>query len=92
MQSLLSVLLVATLPMPAPTDPGLYWRTCGPEQDAQCATLTVPVDWADPDGPTFGLEVARRPALDQDRRIGTLAAVGVLLVITSLYGIYRAIA
>ncbi len=72
MQSLLSVLLVATLPVPAPAPPGLDWHPCGPRQEAECATLTVPVDWADPRGPTFGLAVARRAAPDPALRIGTL--------------------
>jgi pimeloyl-ACP methyl ester carboxylesterase len=74
MQSLLSVLLVAALPVPAPaaTPTGLDWQTCGTAQEAQCATLTVPVDWGEPDGPTLGLAVARRAATDPANRIGTL--------------------
>ncbi len=35
-------------------------------------TLAVPVDYADPTGPTFELHLARYNALDEDNRIGTL--------------------
>jgi len=53
--------------------PGVIeWRTCGLQQDAQCATLTLPVDWSDPGGATFGLAIARRPATDPGARVGTL--------------------
>ncbi|MET0415911.1 MAG: alpha/beta hydrolase [Actinoplanes sp.] len=74
MHSLLSVLLAAAIPVPAPATPtgGLDWKTCGSQKDAQCATLTVPVDWSDPQGPTLGLAVARRTAPDPARRVGTL--------------------
>ena len=50
----------------------LDWRACGKQGDAQCATLTLPVDWSDPSGPTFGLAIARRPATDPAQRVGTL--------------------
>ncbi|SEJ64513.1 alpha/beta hydrolase [Demequina mangrovi] len=45
------------------------WSSCG---RLQCATLQMPVDWSDPNGDTFDLELNRRPALDQDARIGSL--------------------
>lgn len=38
----------------------------------QTGTLTVPLDHARPDGPTIDLAVARRPATDPSRRIGSL--------------------
>ncbi len=51
---------------PAPTanlagfyDQDLQWTSCGTDQ---CARLTVPVDYADPQGPTIELAVLRRPA------------------------------
>jgi len=50
----------------------IEWRTCGRQQDAQCATLALPVDWSNPDGATFGLAIARRPATDPGARVGTL--------------------
>jgi pimeloyl-ACP methyl ester carboxylesterase len=50
----------------------LDWRACGKLLDAQCATLTLPIDWSRPHGPTFGLAVARRTATDPAHRVGTL--------------------
>lgn len=40
----------------------LDWSDCGGR--AQCATLTVPVDWNDPDGPTTRVNLAKLPARD----------------------------
>lgn len=64
-----------TLPVPVtadvdadPTDPRLAWTDCG---DLECATLTVPLDHAEPDGDTIGIAVARAPARDGDP-IGSL--------------------
>ncbi len=51
-----------------PTDPQLEWESCG---DLECATLTVPIDHAEPEGPTIGIAVARAPAQDDDP-IGSL--------------------
>jgi pimeloyl-ACP methyl ester carboxylesterase len=63
-------------PAPASARPAaLDWKPCaadGEAATAQCATLRLPVDWADPAGPTFGLAVARRTATDAAARIGTL--------------------
>ncbi|MFI6167678.1 alpha/beta hydrolase [Nocardia sp. NPDC051052] len=57
----------------APT-PRLDWAPCQEKSlsKLQCATATVPVDYAHPDGPTLGLALVRQPATDQSRRIGTL--------------------
>ncbi|GGT72641.1 alpha/beta hydrolase [Actinomadura citrea] len=58
---------------PAPRSPSaIGWRACGDDGKAECATLRLPIDWSRPDGPTFGLAIARRQALDQDARVGTL--------------------
>lgn len=54
------------LPPPVP----MAWRSCGGGFD--CAVVTVPVDYARPDGPTLELSVVRRPAGDPGRRIGTV--------------------
>jgi pimeloyl-ACP methyl ester carboxylesterase len=62
----------APAPAPAPAGTGIDWKACGDDGKAQCATLRLPVDWAHPDGPTFGLAIARRKALDPAARIGTL--------------------
>jgi pimeloyl-ACP methyl ester carboxylesterase len=50
----------------------LQWRPCVQDETAQCATLTVPIDWAQPYGPVVGVAVARRPATEPGKRIGTL--------------------
>jgi pimeloyl-ACP methyl ester carboxylesterase len=64
---------------PAPTDsapaeqPGevtLDWQDC--DDGFQCATLTVPLDYAAPDGDTIDLSLIRRPATNPDARIGSL--------------------
>ena len=62
--------------------PALQWADCLPEpgdteedkeliKGSQCTTLQVPVDWAHPNGPTFGLALARRTAKSADR-VGAL--------------------
>jgi len=56
----------------ARTDAGgtLRWRSCG--GGFECATLTVPWDDAAPGGPSVDLTLVRRPARDQEGRIGSL--------------------
>jgi pimeloyl-ACP methyl ester carboxylesterase len=68
------VMSVAGLAGPAPNAaaPPLTWRTCTDGYAAECATLTLPVDWSRPAGPTFGLAVARHRATDPAHRVGTL--------------------
>ncbi len=51
-------------------EPTIAWEGCG--EGLECGTLTVPLDHADPTKGTVDLFVQRRPARDQDRRIGTL--------------------
>ncbi|TCO49090.1 TAP-like protein [Kribbella antiqua] len=61
-----------------PAEAQVQWSDCKPEgkddpnvvKGSQCATLQVPVDWRDPDGPTFGLAIARRTA--KGDRLGVL--------------------
>lgn len=50
----------------------ITWTACAQDPAAECGVLALPVDWADPAGPTFGLAVARRPATGPGDRIGTL--------------------
>ena len=60
-----------TLPVAATATPApLDWRPCG--NHAQCATLTVPLDWANPRGATINLALSKVAAADPSRRIGTL--------------------
>lgn len=47
----------------------LAWSKCG---NLQCATLTVPLDYTNPAGPTIGLALARQPARSPATRIGSL--------------------
>ncbi len=56
-------------PSVAPAATGLAWSPCGA---FQCATLPVPVDYAQPVGRTFRLALIRRTADDPKHRIGTL--------------------
>lgn len=52
-------------------DPGMIeWEPY--DADLDTATLEVPVDWSDPDGPTFELYLVRHNSTDPDRRIGSL--------------------
>ncbi|GAB7065489.1 alpha/beta hydrolase [Streptomyces mexicanus] len=52
----------------------LRWTPCDdPEKPgAECATLSVPVDWAHPGGPRLDLAVARRKATDPGARVGAM--------------------
>jgi len=45
-----------------------HWKGCGSK--LECTTVTVPVDWSAPSGPTLGLAVVRRRA--SGSRIGSL--------------------
>lgn len=75
-------LVVALMPVGAaaatgPPVPELEWGPCEDEElepgdPAECATLTVPIDWDDPDGETIELALARRAAENPDERIGVL--------------------
>jgi pimeloyl-ACP methyl ester carboxylesterase len=60
---------VAATPAPART---IAWAPCQQDATAECGTLTVPVDWDEPSGPTLQLAVARRKATDPGARIGPL--------------------
>ncbi|MER7195809.1 alpha/beta hydrolase [Streptomyces flaveolus] len=53
---------------------GLRWVPCDNQTKpgAECATLSVPVDWAHPDGPRLDLAVARRKATDPGAHIGSM--------------------
>ncbi|MGA5816688.1 alpha/beta hydrolase [Kitasatospora sp. NPDC094028] len=68
---------------PAGTDPALRalydqridWQPCDEQsggQPVQCATLKVPLDYAAPGGATVDVALARVPAADPDKRLGSL--------------------
>lgn len=48
----------------------LDWQRC--REAFECATLTVPLDYRDPDGDTLGIALLRRPADEPGQRIGSL--------------------
>jgi pimeloyl-ACP methyl ester carboxylesterase len=69
---------VPTSTTPTPSDDGLgrfreqklAWRGCG--EGLECAELTVPLDYAKPDGRTITLALAREPAADREQRAGSI--------------------
>jgi pimeloyl-ACP methyl ester carboxylesterase len=59
-------------PAPAVPAPELGWKPCVQDARYDCATATVPLDYADPGGRTVQLAVVKRKATAPGRRIGTL--------------------
>ncbi|WP_426365190.1 alpha/beta hydrolase [Streptomyces sp. E-08] len=64
---------------PAAAAAGLQWGDCDPAvkplPGQQCATLSVPLDYADPEGAQIGLAVARLPSTRPEARRGTLMVI-----------------
>ena len=58
-----------TAPALPPIQP-VAWAPC--EKGLECGTVTVPLDYAQPAGPTIALAVARRPASVPAERIGSI--------------------
>lgn len=50
--------------------PEIAWEPC--DDDLRCASVRVPLDYDEPDGPTIELALAMRPADDRDARVGAL--------------------
>ncbi|XVQ09839.1 alpha/beta hydrolase [Spirillospora sp. CA-255316] len=52
----------------------LAWTPCDDPENpgAECATLSVPIDWGRPGGPKLDLAIARRKATSPGERVGTL--------------------
>ena len=50
----------------------INWQSCG--GSFECATIKVPVDYANPGGKTLDLAMLKQPAKDPSKRIGTLMA------------------
>lgn len=62
-----------TDPRPSDTpagDAGIEWTSCN--TGMECASVPVPLDWADPEGEQITLAVIRHPASKPDDKIGTL--------------------
>lgn len=55
---------------PGPPVVPVTWTPC--QNGLQCGSVSAPLDYAEPDGPQIQIAVARRPALDQAQRIGSL--------------------
>jgi pimeloyl-ACP methyl ester carboxylesterase len=77
MRRMLAVILTAIVvgsgaAVPARAASALDWRPCQDDPALDCASLSVPVDWARPGGPRFDLALARRKATDPSARIGSL--------------------
>ncbi len=58
-----------TVPSTLPVPP-IAWTPCN--GDLQCGTLTVPLDYAQPQGATIGIALERHVANDPAQRIGSL--------------------
>lgn len=54
--------------------PNLDWRPCTENTGVECASIAVPVDWSQPEGPTIDMAVARKRTRDAGR-IGTLISL-----------------
>lgn len=52
--------------------PAIDWKPCPEVEEVDCATITVPLDWSDPDGETIHVGLARRKAKDPERRLGSI--------------------
>jgi pimeloyl-ACP methyl ester carboxylesterase len=50
----------------------IEWTPCAEVPALSCGTITLPVDWAQPQGPTFELALAKRPADDPASSRGPL--------------------
>jgi pimeloyl-ACP methyl ester carboxylesterase len=66
----------AASPAAGAPGPGIAWATCPAPHDRdpalQCATVSVPLDWNQPQGPHIGLAVARHLASRPQERIGSM--------------------
>ena len=62
----------ADLPVNAPPPPPLKWKPCVENRTRDCATLTVPLSYADLSKGTIDLAVVRIKAADPARRVGVL--------------------
>lgn len=57
-------------PPPSPLGAPAHFVPC--DGAFQCATVTVPLDYGNPTGPTIGIGIVLAPAKDQSRKIGVL--------------------
>lgn len=64
--------IAAAGPAFAQAVPRITWESCRQDPAYECAFARVPLDYDDPDGPKTRIALARVPASDPARRIGTL--------------------
>ncbi|MEU8955072.1 alpha/beta hydrolase [Streptomyces sp. NPDC048518] len=57
---------------PAGAGSRIAWQPCEQDASAECGALSVPVNWAEPDGERFDLRLARRTATDPGARVGSM--------------------
>lgn len=72
---LLAGLATPVVAAPAPSTkaaPAITWAPCAEQPALSCGTITLPVDWSEPDGATFELALAKRPADDPAASKGPL--------------------
>jgi pimeloyl-ACP methyl ester carboxylesterase len=70
-----AVAAAAMAPAPAASaSERLTWEECDPKP-MECASLDVPVNWAEPLGRTIRLDLVRLPATEPARRIGSVLGV-----------------
>ncbi len=72
---LLGTGLVATpsVATAAPAPPPINWQPCGDDAPGvDCATIEVPLDYKRPHGEQIHIGLAKRPATDPSKRIGSL--------------------
>ncbi|WP_432074365.1 alpha/beta hydrolase [Streptomyces wuyuanensis] len=48
------------------------WQPCVEQEGWTCASVKVPLDYGAPDGETISVALIRRPARDEDERLGSL--------------------
>jgi hypothetical protein len=59
----------------SPISSSLPWGPCDDVPDAECASIDVPIDPAQPDGDQLSLRLARLPALDPSHSHGSLLLI-----------------
>lgn len=68
----LAAALLLVAPAAFARAPSIDWQACEDAEGFECATVEVPRNYGNPDGPTVDLAVVRLPAQDEDARIGSL--------------------
>src|SRR5262249_55626656 len=59
-------------PVAAQAHPAIDWQPCANRLGLQCATLAVPLDYANPAGETISLAISRLPSTNPAKRKGVL--------------------